>query len=116
MDLIQALVIGTNLLFLSYISFLIIRGRLREEYAIVWIICSVVLLFFAFWRAGLEIVAKALGVFVSMNLVFAAAIFAILIYLLHLSVVASNLHKQNKQIAQELALLKEKLERLKLDK
>ncbi len=110
MNLIQGIVISTNLLFLTYIARLIIKGRLREEYAIVWIISTVLLLFFSFWREGLEKVAQALGVFVSMNLVFAAAIFAVLVYLLHLSVVASKLQKQNRQIAQELAILKEKFE------
>jgi hypothetical protein len=39
-------------------------------------------------------------------MVFTAAIFATLIYLLHLSVVASRLHEQNKKLAQEVSLIK----------
>lgn len=53
--------------------------------------------------------SKLFGVFEAPNLVFTACIFAILVYLLHLSVVASKLHNQNKQMAQDIALLKEKV-------
>jgi len=44
-------------------------------------------------------------------LIFAGAIMAILIYLLHLSVAVSKLHYQNRVLSQELVLLREKLER-----
>jgi hypothetical protein len=116
MDRIQIITIILTILFLLYIARLIVRGRLREEYSIAWIICSALLLVFSFWRNGLEIMAKLLGVVEAPNLIFTGAIFAILIYLLHLSVVASRLYKQNKQMAQDIALLKEKLERKLRDK
>lgn len=106
---IQIITIITSLLFLFYISRLIIKGKLREEYAIIWCLCTVVLLVFSFWRNGLQVMAKLFGVYEAPNLVFTACIFSILIYLLHLSVVASKLHQQNKQMAQDIALLKEKV-------
>lgn len=108
---IQILAIVASLLFLFYISRQIIKGKLREEYSFVWIFSTVVLLIFSFWRDGLEIVAQALGVYQAPNLVFTAAIFIMLIYLLHLSKVASRLHQQNKTLSQELAMLKEKVEK-----
>jgi hypothetical protein len=108
---IQIIAIAVSLLFLLYIVRLIIKGKLREEYSIVWIVCTIVLILFSFWRNGLEIIARLLGVYEAPNLVFTGAIFAIFIYLLHLSVVVSKLHKQNKQLAQEIALLKEKMEK-----
>jgi len=94
--------------FLAYIAFLIIKGRLRVEYSIVWIVSSLVILLFALWRPGLELVAGWLGVYTGLNLAFAGAIFAILIYLLHLSIVASRLSEQNKSLAQQIALLVER--------
>ena len=106
---IQIITITVSILFLLYISRLIIKGKLREEYSIVWGVCTVILLVFSFWRKGLDVMSKLFGVFEPPNLVFTACIFAILIYLLHLSVVASKLHKQNKQMAQDIALIKEKL-------
>ena len=106
---IQAIAIATSILFLLYIVRLIIKGKLREEYSIVWIVCTIVLVLFSFWRDGLAVVSDLVGVYSPPNLVFIAAIFAIFIYLLHLSVVVSKLHSQNKQLAQDIALLKEKL-------
>ena len=51
------------------------------------------------------------GVVVAANLVFTGFIFAILVYLLHLSVVASKLHNNNKKLAQEISLLKEQFDK-----
>jgi hypothetical protein len=65
------------------------------------------LLLFSFWTDGLELLRKLTGVVVAANLVFTGFIFAILVYLLHLSVVASKLHNDNKKLAQEVSLLKE---------
>jgi len=106
---IQIIAIITSLLFLLVIVRLIIRGKLREEYSIIWILSTIVLLIFSFWRNGLEIFAKMLGVYEAPNLVFTGAIFIILVYLLHLSIIVSKLHRQNKQMAQELALMKKEL-------
>ena len=109
---IQIIAIIASLVFLAYIAYLIVKGRLREEYAIVWVICTAVLVVFSFWRQGLEKISKLFGVYEAPNLVFTAAILAILIYLLHLSVVNSKLQENNKKLAQQLSLLQEKLERL----
>jgi hypothetical protein len=106
---IQIIAIIVSLLFLIYIIRLIVKGKLREEYSIIWIACTLVLIVFSVWREGLEVMAHLVGVYEAPNLVFTGAIFAIFIYLLHLSVVVSKLHSQNKQLAQEIALLKEKM-------
>ncbi len=106
---IQLITILVNFLFLGYIAYLIVKGKLREEYAIVWCICTVILLVFSFWRNGLELISRLFGIYQAPNLVFTASIFVVFIYLLHLSVVASKLQDQNKKLAQDLALLKELL-------
>ena len=112
---IQVIAIIVSMLFLLYISYLIIKGRLREEYAIAWISCTIILIIFSFWRNGLEIMSHLFGVYEAPNLVFTAAIFVILIYLLHLSVVNSKLHANNKKLAQEIALLKERIDKMLKD-
>ncbi len=110
MERIQIIAIVGSLLFLGFIGRLIIKGKLREEYAIVWIICTAILILFSFWRHGLDLVAYHLGVYSPPNTVFMGAIIAVLVYLLHLSIVVSKLQAQNKTMAQEMALLKNKLE------
>lgn len=103
MERIQLIAIAGSVLFLLFIARLIMRGRLREEYAIVWIICTAILFVFSFWREGLDVLASLMGVAAPPNLVFIGAIVAVLIYLLHLSIVVSKLQEQNKTLTQELA-------------
>ncbi len=103
---VQLIAIAASILFLIYIGWLIIKGKLREEYAIVWIICTVLLITFSFWREGLEVVSKAMGIVEAPNMVFTAALFAVFIYLLHLSITVSRLQQQNKTLAQDIALMK----------
>jgi hypothetical protein len=106
---IQIITILVSLSFLFYIARLIIKGKLREEYSIVWLVCTFILIIFSFWREGLDVMSALFGVFVPANLVFTACIFAVLVYLLHLSVVSSKLQRENKQLAQKIALMNEQI-------
>ena len=109
MERVQIIAIVASILFILFIARLILRGKLREEYAIIWIVCSILLIVFSFWRSGLDVVSNFIGIKAPPNLVFTGAIFAVLVYLLPLSVVVSKLQEQNKKLAQEIALMNEKL-------
>jgi hypothetical protein len=113
---IQLISILGSLLFMFFIFRLVVKGKLREEYSIIWIICTIVLMVFAFWRNGLDLIAKMLGIYYAPALVFLGAIFAIIIFLVHLSVINSKLQKQIKDLAQEHALLKAEIEKRNLEK
>lgn len=104
--------IGT-VLFMLYIVRLIVRGRLRQEYAIIWIICTLVLLLFSFWRSGLETISLALGVYYPPSLLFLFAIGAIVCFLVHLSVVNSKMQENIRDLTQEVALLRYELAQLR---
>lgn len=108
---IQLITIAITLLFMGYIAWLIVKGKLREEYAIAWLVCAGLLTVFSFWRNGLDVMARLFGVYAAPNLVFTVLIFIMLIYLLHLSVSNSKLQKNMTHLAQELALLKEKMKK-----
>ncbi len=105
---IQLLSITGSILFLAFIARLMLKGKLREEYSLVWIGCTLVFLTFSIWRNGLDVVANFLGVYYAPSLVFLFGFFAIIIFLVHLSVVNSRQQKEIKNLAQELALLKKK--------
>lgn len=113
MERIQIITIVINFFFLLSIAYLIVKGKLREEYAIVWLVCTLFLGIFAIWRNGLEVLSKLFGVYEAPNLVFTGFIFIILIYLLHLSIVNSKLQKHMTKLAQEIALLKQENDRAK---
>ncbi len=116
MPRIQTIAIIVSLLFLGYVIKLILKGKLRVEYSIFWIVTTAVLSIFSFWRDGFEKIAEFVGVYEAPNLIFTIAIFAIFVYLIHLSKVVSKLHEQNKTLIQELTLLSEKIKNEKVDK
>ena len=102
-------IIGATV-FMVMIFRLIIRGRLREEYSIVWIGCTIILIVFSVWRKGLEKISLWLGVYYPPSLIFLVAIGAIIVFLVHLSVVNSRMQSQLKTLTQEMAYLKQELE------
>ena len=108
---IQLISIAGATMFMVMIFRLIIRGRLREEYSIVWIFCTLILVVFSIWRKGLEQISLWLGVYYPPSLIFLAAIFAIIVFLVHLSVVNSKLQSQIKTLTHEMAYMKLELER-----
>lgn len=98
------------LVFMYVVVRLIIRGKLREEYSIVWILGTLVLIVFSIWRQGLQYIAALLNVSYAPSLLFLIAIFAIICFLLHLSIVISKLQTQIKELAYALAVLKQEQE------
>ena len=106
---IQLLGILTGIFFIILIGSLILKGKLREEYAIIWAMLSLLILFFSIWRSIIDTLGRLLGVYDPPNLIIAIAILLILLYLLHLSVIVSRQKKQIKNLSQELGLLKKLL-------
>lgn len=112
MSRIHILAIAASLFVIVLIFQLIRRRKLREEYAIVWLLGSVVLLVFAVWRDLLDLIAHAVGVYYAPAILLLVGIFFGGLIYLHFTVVISRQADQAKNMAQEIALLKEKLERL----
>ncbi len=96
---------------LLVVVFELIRSRrLREQYALLWLVTGVVLLALSLWREGLNTIAGWVGVRTYPPAVLGAvgALF-ILLVLLHYSTVISRLSDQNTLLAQRLALLEAEL-------
>lgn len=84
--------------------------RLRERYALLWLLTGLVLLALSLWRDGLNTIAGWAGVtgYPPAVLFAVGALFVILV-LLHYSTVISKLADQNTILAQRLALMEERL-------
>jgi hypothetical protein len=96
---------------LLVIVFELIRSRrLRERYALLWLLTGVVLLALSLWRGGLNTIASWVGVTSYPPAILGAvgALF-VLVVLLHYSTVISRLSDQNTILAQRLALLEQRL-------
>ena len=107
-----AAAIGSLLLILIVLE--LIRGRrLKERYALLWLATGVVLLVLSAWRGGLNTIAGWLGVSgYPPAILFAAAIMFVIAVLLHYSTVLSRLTDDNVLLAQEVALLRARLDAL----
>jgi hypothetical protein len=98
-----------SLLLLLVVFELIRSRRLRERYALLWLLTGVVLLVLSLWRGGLNTIAGWFGVSgYPPAILFAVGILFILLVLLHYSTVISRLSDQSTILAQRLALLEER--------
>ena len=94
---------------------LVRRRRLREEYSLLWLMTALVLLFTGSNRTLLDWLAKSIGIYYPPSALFLIAIVFVLLLLLHTSTVLTRLTQENKRIAQEVALLKEEVRRLRAE-
>ena len=96
---------------LVLVVFELIRSRrLREQYALLWLVTGIVLVILSAWRGGLNTIARWVGVETyPPAILFAVASLFILAVLLHYSTVISRLSDQNVVLAQKLALLEARL-------
>jgi hypothetical protein len=98
-----------SVLLLLVVFELIRSRRLRERYALLWLLTGVVLLVLSLWRGGLNTIAGWFGISgYPPAILFAVGILFILLVLLHYSTVISRLSDQSTILAQRLALLEER--------
>ncbi|MCK5505563.1 MAG: DUF2304 domain-containing protein [Thermodesulfovibrionia bacterium] len=112
MDILQILSITLSLVVLVSVLEFIRRGVFKEKYALLWLFASIVLLIISFWRGLLDFTAGIFGFYYPPSFLFLLGLGFLLLITLHFSIVVSNLSEKNKKLAQELGILKEKLEKV----
>lgn len=88
------------------------RKKLREKYAVLWLIVGVATLVLAAFPRLLNIVAEYVGVQVPSNLLFAMSILMLLGVCLHLSWEISVVEDETRTLAEEVAILRAQVEAL----
>ncbi len=109
------LLIGVLSIILLFFTFELIRkGRLREEYSILWLFTGIVILIFSLFPEFFlsRFIAKITGIFYLSAIVLITFFFLLLI-VFHFSMVISKLTNQNKELAQKYAILELELEEIK---
>ena len=109
------IIVGVLSVILLLITFELIRKkRLREEYAILWLVTGVAVLVFSLWPEYLlsQFFVRITGIFY-LSAVVLIAFFFLLLIVFHFSVVISKLTSQNKELAQQYALLELEFKELK---
>ena len=113
---VQILSICVGICLLAVLFQLIRKNRLEEKYALLWIASAMILILFSVWRGLLEKLATLVGIYYAPSALFLIALFCGVIIALHFSVVISNLTRQTKTLAQEVALLRQEIEVLRAQK
>ncbi len=98
-----------SVLALFFVIELVRQRRLREEYSLLWLITAVVLLVLSLSRPLLDVLASMIGIFYPPSALFVVAMMFVLVILLHFSTVITRLTQENKDIAQQVALLRYEL-------
>ena len=91
---------------------LVRRGRLRENYSVLWICTSIVIMIFALFRHMIDVLGKLTGIYYPPSALFLLAFFFLTLISLQFSLVISSLTTSNKTLSQEVALLKQRIEEL----
>lgn len=92
---------------------LVRRRHLMERYAILWLVAGVTVLVLALWKGLLSTLAHAVGISYTPSALFAVTFLFVIVMLVHFSMTISRLSDQNTVLAQRLALLQERLDRLR---
>lgn len=89
------------------------RGILREKFAALWLLVSLAVLVFALFPSVLTGISGWLGIALPSNLLFLMAAILLLLVSVQLSSEVSRVEARTRRLAEELALLKHEIRRLR---
>jgi len=95
-----------------FVLLLLRTRRLREKYAAIWLILAAVVLALAVFPDLALWIAGLVGVETPVNLLFSSAIVVLLAVCIQLSSEVSALEEETRTVAEELALLAERVDRI----
>lgn len=96
-----------------FVVWLIRERRLREKYALLWLFTSLSIILLTISRRALEITALAIGINYPPALLFLVGVLFLIMVNIGHSVSLSRLSETNRNMAQEIALLKKEMEEVK---
>lgn len=88
------------------------RQRVTLQYSLLWFVLGIGILVFACFPGLTARLAALFGIGLPINLLFFAGLYFAMMIIFSLSVNLSQLSEKNKQLTQELGLLKQKVEQL----
>ncbi len=91
---------------------LIRRRKLKDELWIPWLLAAITPLIASLWISPWAAVARWLGIVYEPALLLALGILLLTAMILYLAVVVSTLMRRNLRLAQDLALLRQRVERI----
>ena len=109
----RVFVMLAGLAILFFILNLVRKKKIREQYSLLWIVASVVLVLTAVFSPAVDRLAHLVGIYYPPAFLFLIAIFMILVLQFHFSTVISNLREQNKALIQDVGILEAEVRRMR---
>jgi hypothetical protein len=103
-------VIGSVMLLL-FILRLVKRKKLKEEYSLLWLGFGLVFIALSIFKPLLDVVATALGILYAPAALLLILVISVFFILIQFSVVISKLAEGNKNLIQEVGILKAELKK-----
>lgn len=102
----------SSILIVAVVLVMLRNGKLREKYAILWLVIGTLTIVLALFPSLLEFAADAVGVIVPSNLLFALSILLLVGVSLHVSRELTILEDETRILAEEVSILRAAVERL----
>ena len=97
--------------------FLLLKKRsLHLKYTLLWIFSGILMLVLAVFPRILDWFAALIGIYEPTNALFSLIFFCVIMILMSLTAIASKLNEKNKQLAQAVALLEQRVRELEKEK
>ncbi|MCV0333165.1 MULTISPECIES: DUF2304 domain-containing protein [unclassified Microbacterium] len=107
--------IASALFILAIIVWMLLSKRLREKYAVLWLIIGVAMLILTVFPDLLFWLSNVLGVQVPSNLLFVGAIALLVGVTLHQSWELSTAEDETRRVAEEVAILRAEVDALRAE-
>lgn len=101
--------ISFSLVFIFISVELIRRQKLQEQYAILWLVLGFIMALFSVFPSLLDQVSHRMHIYYAPSLLFLVGLLFSLVFIMHLTLVISKLHRKLTRLIQEVALLQEQL-------
>ncbi len=110
---IQYIAIAGSVILLLVILELIRSKKIKEEYSLLWLLFSIVILLISIFRGFLEVFSEITGIAYAPAALFLLLIMAVFVILIQFSVIISKMSERNKKLNQEVGILKMEMEEMK---
>lgn len=101
-----------SLVFAGTILYLIRKQKLKEQYALLWLLLSLMMMVLSLFPSILDHVAGLIRIEYAPSLLYLLSVIGILFILLHLTMIVSSLSQRNVVLIQTVALQERKLQEL----
>ncbi len=113
MPLIQQItILVISITLIGIVWMLIHYGKLRPAYALIWMVATTVFFIFTLFERIVHLIAGFFNVSYAPSLIFGLALLFCVILLLNQSILISTLSRNNKDLAQTIAILQWRIENL----